>query len=332
MIPCICNNARFAYALRMTAAICIPTYEPDPGFLREAIDSILAQTDRAWTLFIHDDCSKADVASIVEPYLGDKRIRFARSPIRLGIGGNWNACVRQTVGDVVLFLFQDDVWAPNYVATAKGILSAEKDVGIVSMGHAYRFEGRPSSTDAYKEVEEATRAVQPGKHDGKAFLRTWLAMGLRPNVLGEPSFVALRRSTLERTGEFAETMPQFLDADMWCRCLAVTHWWRVAEEHGFFRVHGAAATARNEETGAGMYDRLQTFERLIAFLDDRALRSIARRARDTALAGMVKKFLTRLRSGKSAGARSGGAGWMRSFALRHPLLVGKSVIRAMLQR
>lgn len=313
----------------MTVCVCIPTYEPDPAFLREAIESVLAQTDGSWTLFIHDDCSKSDVASIVKPYLADNRIRFARSPDRLGIGGNWNACVRQTTEDVVLFLFQDDAWAPSYIATAKNILQSNPTVGMVSMGHRYKYEGKPASTAAYEEVEEATHRVPPGLHSGKEFLREWLRMGLRPNVLGEPSFVALRRTTLQQAGIFAEDMPQFLDADMWCRCLAIADWWRVEEEHGFFRVHAAAATARNEETGAGVYDRLRTFERLIAFLNDRDLRTATRNARDEALVIMAKKFLMRMRSGKGAGSGSKGAGWVRGFALRHPMLVIVSIVRAL---
>ena len=48
-------------------------------FLREAIDSVLAQTFADWELMLWDDCSTDDSARIIAEYR-DPRIRYYLSP------------------------------------------------------------------------------------------------------------------------------------------------------------------------------------------------------------------------------------------------------------
>jgi hypothetical protein len=133
----------------------------------------------------------------------------------LGIGGNWNACLQLADASAIQYLFQDDVWAPHALALGLEALNHFPSAGIVSLGHAYRFEGADPTAGPYAEIEREQAKLTSGLQQGSAFLRQWVEMGLRPNVIGEPSFVMVRRSVLENVGLFAEDMPQFLDADMW---------------------------------------------------------------------------------------------------------------------
>ncbi|MDB4978118.1 MAG: glycosyl transferase family protein [Candidatus Peribacteria bacterium] len=79
-------------------SILVPTYEPDPAHLRQALDSILEQTFSNWTVLIQDDESASDVESMIQAYCKDPRFSFRRNAHRLGIGGNWNSCVHGTGG------------------------------------------------------------------------------------------------------------------------------------------------------------------------------------------------------------------------------------------
>src|SRR3989344_4074088 len=81
--------------------ILIPTYEPNPHFLREALDGLKRQTETRWKAVIHDDASDISVEQIVAPYLRAARFSFVRSRARLGIGGNWNACLKHVDSDYV---------------------------------------------------------------------------------------------------------------------------------------------------------------------------------------------------------------------------------------
>ena len=136
----------------------------------------------------------------------------------------------------------------------------------------------------------------------------------------------LRRSVLERIGRFSETMPQCLDIDAWLRCLLYGNWYYLDEELGAFRVHPKATTTRNEESGAGIYDRLHCFERVIARMPYGSLRRASIGARNRALLTMVRKFLQRRKKGKHTPVRGGGA--MKKFAMQHPLLMMKVLWQA----
>src|SRR3989338_11597797 len=121
--------------------VLIPTYNPNPAHLREALDSLKSQTFSKWKAFIHDDASEVDVESMVKPYLMDPRFTFEKSKVRLGIGKNWNACIGKTYAPSVAFLFQDDFWNPDYLETAINIFNGNPRAGFISINHEYRIEG-----------------------------------------------------------------------------------------------------------------------------------------------------------------------------------------------
>jgi GT2 family glycosyltransferase len=315
--------------------IYVPTYEPNLAFLKAAVDSALAQTETRWRMLIHDDCSKVDVRAMVEPYLNDARITFERSTTRLGIGGNWNACLKQSVissGDekrhvpFTQFLFQDDVWAPTYLASMMNALEKNPSAGFASGDHAYDCTESPEAAPLYAKVTDARNGIAAGTHNGKELLKQWIDRELHPNIIGEPSFVMMRRSLIEKVGPFREDMPQFLDVDYWLRCLMQSDWVHVTENVGSFRVHGGGASAQNQASGAGIYDRLRCFQMLIGSLPHDATRKSAIEARNRALEDMAGKFLKRMGNKQSIPAR--GAGGMSAFALRHPWLVMRALMRA----
>jgi len=304
--------------------VLIPTYRPKEAHLTEAIKSLHEQSFTNWQALIHDDhTDDSEAESIVQPFLSDKRVKFERSSHRLGIGGNWNACVAKTQSEFVAFLFQDDLWEPHYLESAVKILQSNPSVGFVSMEHTYLPEGGQSLGPIYGSVVDFRKKnVTPGLHRGKDILRFWADQKLTPNFIGEPSFVVIRREMLNRAGKFLEDMPQFLDSEMWLRLLQHTDWFNLTGNYGAFRVHPEAASARNEANGAGITDRLRCFDRLISSLsgDDR---KHATQARNAAIGGMVRKFFQRRKAGKAVG---GGSGAMKSIVLRHPILIGRAVL------
>lgn len=276
--------------------ICLPTYNPQLEHLRAAIGSVLAQTFSDWELCIHDDASTTDVHAIITPFLKDKRIRFARSSKRLGIGGNWNAAAKMGTAPYVAYLFQDDLWDTRYLERGVKVLEEFPDAGFVAMQHGYLMDGQTNAaaTGIYDEVKrKRAETFREGIIRREHFLHHWIGMGLRPNLIGEPSFVMLKRSLMEQVGSFREDMRQGLDAEYWMRCLLKTDGYWIADSMGEFRVHPAAATARNEDNGAGMADRLRMFRSLIKMLPAGHEKSHAKRVFRRELLGMGKKALTR---------------------------------------
>ncbi len=279
-----------------SVSILIPTYEPTPEHLRAAIDSVLAQTFEDWELIVHDDASKTDVQAIVRPYLKDPRILFRQSPHRLGIGGNWNASIRQTTAPLVAYLFQDDLWEPAYLERSMEVFAKNPDVGFTAADHAYRIESRTgaAATGIYKEVEDLRKTeMPPGRLLKEEFLTRWITRGLRPNLIGEPSFVMLRRALIQAVGPFREDMKQGLDAEYWVRCLLKSDGFWLTGTLGTFRVHPKAATAANEDSGAGSLDRLKIFRMLIRALPPGPLRRLAKKSRRRQVVDLGKKAMIR---------------------------------------
>ncbi len=324
------------FSLHMTSErlidVLIPTYNPKQEHLTVALASLQAQTFQGWQAFIHDDCSpNGETEAIVRPFLTDSRITFKRSPDRLGIGGNWNACLRSTSAPIVAYLFQDDLWHPNYLAAAYKALNDHSSVGFVSLKHEYRGEGGMTNLPLYESIQEYRRTkVTPGLHSGREFLRYWIQAELHPNIVGEPDFVVMKREVMVKAGPFLEDMPQFLDTEYWLRLLTFTDWYNLtAAEYGVFRVHPSAASAVNQVTGQGIFDRLQCFEVLTQTLkgDDR---KIAIAARNRALQNMIAKFFMRIRSGNKVSGK--GSSGLKSFILRHPWVIIHSVIEYFLKK
>lgn len=306
----------------------MPTFEPEPAHLKEAIESVLSQTETRWRLFMHDDASRTDVAAIVEPYLADPRICFERSTKRLGIGGNWNASVALGSAPFVQLLFQDDLWESQYLERALHACEKDGSIGLIASAHHYAFEGDISHRSEYEAVTLARNTTwKSDPIDGRGFLQSWIERELHPNLIGEPSFVLLRRSLIENVGPFCEDMPQFLDVEYWTRCLAASHCAFVLTSGGVFRVHPKGASAQNQTSGIGIYDRLRCFEKLIAHLPKGELRNATMDARQRALAIMIRKFFRRIGSGHRIPAR--GAGSVRRLMMRHPWALLRATMRAL---
>lgn len=95
-------------------SILIPNYNKSP-YLRETLDSVLAQTYAHWECIIVDDHSTDGSWEILEEY-ADRNFRFKifKRPDHLPKGGNVcrNFALKNSVGDYVLFLDSDDILAP----------------------------------------------------------------------------------------------------------------------------------------------------------------------------------------------------------------------------
>ncbi|TSC58931.1 MAG: glycosyl transferase family protein [Candidatus Peregrinibacteria bacterium Greene0416_19] len=313
-----------------TVSVLIPTYEPRPDHLHAALDGLRAQTFGEWHAFIHDDASTMDVRSLLEPYLGDPRITFNRSERRLGIGGNWNACLKRATGTYMQFLFQDDLWEPTYLEKCVEILEREPTVGFVAANHVYRYEDTVPNA-GYDELQSLRRQLLiPGLQDRRAFLALWAERGLHPNLIGEPSFVMLRRSLTEEVGLFDESMPQGLDLEYWVRCLLHSDWSYLEERLGEFRVHPGGASARHQTQGMGLFDRVRCLDLVMGKAQDRSVRHAARRGMIHYLSRAAGRFLRHVSGGGGVGGATGMKQLLR-LGGRHPLLMGRGLWRALVR-
>lgn len=80
-------------------------------FLKQQLDSILAQSYRHIELVIFDDCSTDETWAILEEYAGkDGRVRLFQNEINLGFVKNFENAIAECRADLIALADQDDVW------------------------------------------------------------------------------------------------------------------------------------------------------------------------------------------------------------------------------
>ena len=101
-------------------SIVVPSFNGAP-WLREALDSLLAQTYPNIEILLLDDASTDDTPAIAAEYEG--RIRYIRQPQNMGIYDNVNVGIAEAKGELIATYHADDIYLPTHGRGA-GRLSA----------------------------------------------------------------------------------------------------------------------------------------------------------------------------------------------------------------
>ena len=101
----------------MKVSIALATYNGS-SFLREQLDSVLAQSFQDFELVIGDDCSTDDTPSVLQEYIAkDSRIQFFKNEKNLGFKKNFEKIISYCSGEFIAFCDQDDIWTTNHLET-----------------------------------------------------------------------------------------------------------------------------------------------------------------------------------------------------------------------
>jgi O-antigen biosynthesis protein len=114
-------------------SLVMPTYKTDPKYLREAIDSVLAQHYPAWELCIVDDGSgDPAIGRTVEHRAGaDDRVKFRPLERNQGISAASNVGLEMCSGEFVGFLDHDDTLTEDALLRFAQELAAHPDADVV---------------------------------------------------------------------------------------------------------------------------------------------------------------------------------------------------------
>ena len=117
-------------------SIGMPVYNGE-RFIREALDTILAQTLSDFELIISDNASTDGTGLICNEYASaDSRVRYVRQSLNKGVGANWSFVLEQAKGEYFMWAAHDDRWEPSYLAEMSGVLDSDKSVGLAFCGRS----------------------------------------------------------------------------------------------------------------------------------------------------------------------------------------------------
>ncbi|QQC89575.1 CDP-glycerol:glycerophosphate glycerophosphotransferase [Streptomyces alfalfae] len=106
------------------------------GYLRECLDSVLAQSFADIELIVVDDASPDACAAIAWEYAErDPRVQLVRLPVRSGPGPAREAGVGRATGDHLLFLDGDDLLLPGALDALDAALTEHGEPDVLLFGH-----------------------------------------------------------------------------------------------------------------------------------------------------------------------------------------------------
>ena len=112
-------------------SVLMPVYKTPEKFLREAIESILAQTFTDFEFLILDDCPTDDREKVVKSY-ADKRIKYAKNAQNMGISASRNKLIDMARGEYLAIFDHDDISLPERLEKEVSYLDAHPKCGVVS--------------------------------------------------------------------------------------------------------------------------------------------------------------------------------------------------------
>jgi len=108
-------------------SVIIPTYNRS-GMVKEAISSVLDQTEPNFEIIVVDDGSTDDTRIVVES-LADKRVSYFYKT-NAGPASARNFGLSKAMGEYVAFLDSDDLWPTNYLDVMVANLGNNQDFGV----------------------------------------------------------------------------------------------------------------------------------------------------------------------------------------------------------
>ena len=248
----------------MKVSVLIPYYN-DERFLRQAIESVLAQTFRDFELVLVNHASTDGSRGIARSF-DDPRIVHVDLPVNHGAGGGLVVAefLKVARGEYVKFFCADDIMHPECLATLVGYMDSHGemsfafgdleyvDVAGKALG-AHWFEDRPKFSVNLTEVD-CLRLFA----DGWSFL-PWIGSIVRRSALSEI--------------ELDATMVMMFDMSVWTQLLLKGFRLGFVESIvALYRVHDGQVSARGRRREAGV---LSHCERQVFFRYFQACRDIA---------------------------------------------------------
>lgn len=234
---------------RPQISVVIPAYNSE-AFIRQAIQSVLAQSYTNHEIIVVDDGSSDDTQSVLGEF--GARIKCLCQPNR-GCSAARNAGILAARGEFICFLDADDEWVPEKLELQAAFMERHPEVGLL-FADEDEIEAKSGAVLCRSLVGRSPfyPDILKGQAKGDAFSKLIIE-----NFI-PTSTVMIRRECFFRSGIFDETLRVSEDRDLWSRIAATFAVAFLPQTLGRKRVHPRNISSDSELT---LRSRLRVWEK-----------------------------------------------------------------------
>ena len=143
----------------MALDIALPFYG-DVAFMKQAVQSILDQSDPNWRLVVVDDGYPDDTLPGWFASLEDQRIEYQRNVQNLGANGNFQKCLGLLSAEYCLVMGADDLLEPSFVERINDLIRANPGISMIHPGVKVIDENNDFISTRSDQVKKSIRESQ----------------------------------------------------------------------------------------------------------------------------------------------------------------------------
>lgn len=251
-------------------SVIVPNYN-HASYLKERIDSVLAQTFRDYELILLDDCSTDNSREVLQQYAGCPQL--AALVLNEANTGNtflqWDKGIALARGKYVWLAESDDVADPRFLEATVGALEACPGAVMCLAGSILIDEhSRPRknpSRDRWQETGEVKC------FDGTEYVRHNL---LYRNYVYNASMVVFRRDVYPRLDKSFQHLRCAGDWQFWAEVALTGQVLEVRSKLNRFRQHTNKVSSRAKHTGEGVADTIEVMAYVLKHVQVSAYRQM----------------------------------------------------------
>lgn len=206
-------------------SICIPSYN-SAEFVKQTIETVLAQTYGNIEVIVVDDVSKDNTAEIVKSFNSSK-IKLEVNSKNLGVVENWNKSIDLASGEYIKIMGADDLLAPTCIEEQiNAFLDTKENITLVS---SYKYViNHKNKQIIYKKgfsqtIVDGREAIMRSALDGS-------------NMIGEPVAGLFRKADFLKVGKYRPCPIYMIDMDLWSRILTLGKLYVIPKPLYSFRI------------------------------------------------------------------------------------------------
>jgi glycosyltransferase involved in cell wall biosynthesis len=194
-------------------SICIPTFNCGE-YIEETLNSLINQTYKNIEIIIGDNASTDNSYDKIKKYqITDKRIKYYKNEINLGLFGNCNKLISMSQGEYVAIYHSDDIYDLKIIEKEVSVLESNNYLlGVFTLYERINEKGKILKNTQYPIITKKKITV--------VYLDEYIniVLGIGGSCFCCPTSM-IRKNIYEKLNGYNENLKYVGDQDMWGRIL-----------------------------------------------------------------------------------------------------------------